>query len=70
MHGRNEEEEEHVERELRAMVLRGRGGSAISRAAGSGVLDPRTLSERQELARRIAAGEVDPPDTAPEHELR
>ncbi len=43
-----------------AVVLRGRGGSPISRAAGSGVLDPGTLSARQRLARRIERGEVEP----------
>lgn len=43
-----------------ATVLRGRGGTSISRAAGSGVLDPGSLSARQRLARKIERGEVDP----------
>ncbi len=43
-----------------AVVLRGRGGTSISRAAGSGVLDPGSLSARQRLAHRIERGEVDP----------
>ena len=43
-----------------ALVLRGRGGSPISRAAGSGTLDPGSLRERQRLARLIELGEVDP----------
>jgi aquaporin Z len=45
-----------------AVVLRGRGGSAISRAAGSGVLDRGSLRERQELAHEIEEGEVEPPE--------
>jgi aquaporin Z len=53
-----------------AVVLRGRGGSAISRAAGSGVLDRGSLRERQELAQEIEEGEVEPPNTTPEHEQR
>jgi aquaporin Z len=43
-----------------ALVLRGRGGTPISRAAGSGTLDPGSLRERQRLARLIELGEVDP----------
>ena len=43
-----------------ALVLRGRGGTPISRAAGSGTLDPGSLRERQRLARMIELGEVDP----------
>ncbi|MGE5408292.1 MAG: MIP/aquaporin family protein [Syntrophothermus sp.] len=53
-----------------AVVLRGRGGSAISRAAGSGVLDPGSLSARQRLAGRIERGEVDPRDLPPDQESR
>jgi aquaporin Z len=53
-----------------AVVLRGRGGSAISRAAGSGALDPGSLRERQKMAREIDEREVDPPDAAPEQEQR
>ena len=51
-----------------AVVLRGRGGSSISRAAGSGVLDPGSHRERQRLARQIDRGEVDPQSTAPQDE--
>ncbi len=43
-----------------AIVLRGRGGSSISRAAGSGVLDPGSRRARQVLANEIDAGTVDP----------
>jgi aquaporin Z len=43
-----------------AIVLRGRGGSSISRAAGSGILDPGSRQARQRLAHEIDAGEVDP----------
>ena len=49
-----------------AMILRGRGGSPISRAAGSGVLDPGTHSGKQRLARKIERGEVDPHATEPD----
>ena len=49
-----------------AMILRGRGGSAISRAAGSGILDPGSHSARQRLARKIERGEVDPQATTPD----
>jgi aquaporin Z len=49
-----------------AVVLRGRGGSPISRAAGSGVLDAGSLSARQRLARKIERGEVDPQTPGPE----
>ncbi len=48
-----------------ALVLRGRGGTAISRAAGSGVLDPGSLRERQEMARKIERGKLDPSGIAP-----
>ena len=47
-----------------AFVLRGRGGTAISRAAGSGVLSPGSLEARQRLAREIERGEVTPPGIA------
>jgi hypothetical protein len=43
-----------------AVVLRGRGGSSISRAAGSGILDRGSRRARQELANEIDAGTVDP----------
>jgi len=39
-----------------ASVLRGAGGTAISRAAGSGVLDPGLFAERARLARDIERG--------------
>jgi aquaporin Z len=41
-----------------AVVLRGAGGSPISRAAGSGLLDPGSLSARQRLIRRLERGEA------------
>ena len=43
-----------------AMVLRGRGGDAISRAAGSGVLDEGARAARAELAEDIEQGKVTP----------
>jgi aquaporin Z len=51
-----------------AIVLRGRGGSPISRAAGSGILDPGSRRARQVLAHQIDEGTVDPsapPSTGP-----
>jgi len=42
-----------------AIVLRGHGGTSISRAAGSGVLDPGSLTARQRLVRKLERGEVD-----------
>jgi aquaporin Z len=48
-----------------AVVLRGRGGSSISRAAGSGILDPGSRRARQLLANRIDAGDEDPPAPTP-----
>ena len=47
-----------------AYILRGRGGTAISRAAGSGVLAPGSLQEKARLARDIEHGRVTPPGTA------
>lgn len=44
-----------------AYVLRGRGGDPISRAAGSGVLEPGDLQEKARLAADIDAGRVAPP---------
>jgi aquaporin Z len=44
-----------------AYVLRGRGGDAISRAAGSGVLDPGSEEERNRLSHAIDSGEAKPP---------
>jgi aquaporin Z len=51
-----------------AVVLRGPGGSPISRAAGSGVLDPGSLSARQRLVRMLERGEIDQPDISEERE--
>jgi hypothetical protein len=42
------------------IILRGRDSSSISRAAGSGVLDPGTRRARQSLAHEVDAGNVDP----------
>ena len=44
-----------------ATVLRGRGGDAISYAAGSGVLDKGSLAARQRLSKDIDKGAVVPP---------
>ena len=44
-----------------AYILRGRGGTAISRAAGSGVLAPGSREEKSRLAQDIDAGRVAPP---------
>jgi aquaporin Z len=44
-----------------AYVLRGGGGDPISYAAGSGVLEPGALRERQRLAHAIERGEAVPP---------
>ncbi|MGH2936765.1 MAG: MIP/aquaporin family protein [Solirubrobacterales bacterium] len=48
-----------------AVMLRGGGASSISRAAGSGVLDPGSRRARQRLANEIDAGAVDPSASAP-----
>ncbi len=48
-----------------AFVLRGKGGSSISRAAGSGILDPGSRRARQVLAHEIDTGEVDPSAPGP-----
>jgi len=47
-----------------AFVLRGRGGDAIARAAGSGVLDQGSLAAKQELSQGIDSGKVVPPGIA------
>jgi hypothetical protein len=44
-----------------AYVLRGAGGTAISRAAGSGVLEPGLFERRARLSAEIERGEVVPP---------
>ncbi|HEY2055258.1 MAG TPA: aquaporin [Solirubrobacterales bacterium] len=45
-----------------ATILRGAGGTAISRAAGSGVLDPGLFAGRAHLTGEIERGEVTPPE--------
>jgi aquaporin Z len=45
-----------------AFVLRGRGGDAISYAAGSGALDEGSLAARQRLSQAIDRGDVIPSD--------
>ena len=47
-----------------AIMLRGRGGDLISRAAGSGVLDEGTLAAKAELSEDIERGRVVPPGIA------
>lgn len=47
-----------------AIVLRGRGGDAISYAAGSGVLDEGRLAAKQHLSEEIDRGEIVPPGIA------
>ena len=47
-----------------AFILRGAGATAISRAAGSGVLEPGLFERRARLAAEIEHGKVIPPDLA------
>ena len=47
-----------------AFVLRGAGGTAISRAAGSGLLDPGLFERRAHLAAEIDRGKAIPPGIA------
>jgi aquaporin Z len=47
-----------------ALVLRGRGGDVISRAAGSGVLDEGALAAKAKLSQDIDQGKVAPPGIA------
>ncbi len=47
-----------------AFVLRGRGGDAISYAAGSGVLDEGSRIAKQRLSEEIDRGKIAPPDIA------
>jgi aquaporin Z len=54
---------------LFALVLRGAGGTAISRAAGSGVLEPGLFSERSRLSRELDRG-VTPEETKTPDESR
>ena len=44
-----------------AIILRGRGGDPISRAAGSGVLTPGDLAEKAKLSQEIDEGKTVPP---------
>ena len=44
-----------------AIILRGRGGDPISHAAGSGVLTPGRLAEKNKLSQQIDDGKVAPP---------
>ncbi len=53
-----------------AFVLRGKGGSSISRAAGSGILDAGSRRARQVLAHEIDTGEVDPSAPGPAKDER
>jgi hypothetical protein len=46
------------------MVLRGRGGDVISRAAGSGELDDHALAAKAKLSEEIDQGKVVPPGIA------
>jgi aquaporin Z len=47
-----------------ALILRGAGGTAISRAAGSGVLEPGLFERRARLSADIESGKVIPPGVA------
>ena len=47
-----------------AFILRGAGGTAISRAAGSGVLDPGLFERRAHVAAEIEHGKMIPPGIA------
>jgi hypothetical protein len=49
-------------------VLRGRGGSAISRAAGSGVLDPGSRRAREQMAQQTEGDDRSPPGISPERQ--
>jgi aquaporin Z len=51
-----------------AVVLRGRGGSPISRAAGSGVLDPGSRRTRQQMAQQTEGDDPSPPGISPERQ--
>ena len=44
-----------------AVVLRGRGGDPISRAAGAGVLTPGDLKAKAKLSAEIEQGKIVPP---------
>ena len=51
-----------------ALVLRGRGGDVISRAAGSGVLDEGAYSAKAGLSQDIEQGKVIPPGITDEQQ--
>jgi aquaporin Z len=51
-----------------AVVLRGRGGSPISRAAGSGVLDPGSRRAREQMAQQTEGDDRSPPGISPERQ--
>ncbi|MFZ1155204.1 MAG: aquaporin [Solirubrobacteraceae bacterium] len=53
-----------------AFVLRGKGGDAISYAAGSGALDEGSLAARQRLSQAIDRGDVAPSDITDTHTHR
>jgi aquaporin Z len=48
-----------------AFILRGAGGTAISQAAGSGVLDAELFERRARLSAEIERGKVMPPGISP-----
>jgi aquaporin Z len=51
-----------------AVVLRGRGGSPISRAAGSGVLDRGSRRTRQQMAQQTEGDDLSPPGISSERQ--
>ncbi len=51
-----------------AFILRGRGGDAISYAAGSGVLDRGAFGAKQRLSQALDRGEVAPPGIDPDRQ--
>jgi aquaporin Z len=51
-----------------AVVLRGRGGSPISRAAGSGVLDRGSPRTRQHTAQQTEGDDLSPPGISSERQ--
>ncbi len=53
-----------------AYILRGRGGDAIAHAAGSGVLTPGRLKEKQRLSGAIDRGEAEPPGVAQDEQSK
>jgi aquaporin Z len=53
-----------------AFILRGPGGTPISRAAGSGVLEPGLAAERARLASQLERGEATPSDVVDPEKAR